>query len=134
MAWHGMAIYMLYINKADTPEFARFLSDFENLHTQIKTENQSVCISRMYLPYVSPVCISRMYLPYVSPVCISRMYLPYVSLFVRDFNGHCQQWWPLGDSNKEEIAIDKLTSNLDMTQLITEPTNFQKNTHLPVLT
>ena len=52
---------------------------------------------------------------------------PCVSLFVGDLNCHCQQWWPLGDSNKDGIAMENLTSNLDLTQLITEPTNFQEN-------
>ena len=38
----------------------------------------------------------------------------------------CQQWWSEGDSNKEGIAIDNLTSKLELSQLISEPTNFQE--------
>ena len=52
---------------------------------------------------------------------------PYTMLIAGDFNGHSQQWWPEGNSTKEGIAIESLTSNLGLTQLITEATNFQDN-------
>lgn len=52
---------------------------------------------------------------------------PYTMIIAGDFNGHCKQWWPEGDSNAEGIAIDSLTSNLGLCQLITEPTNIQDN-------
>ena len=42
-----------------------------------------------------------------------------------DFSGHCEQWWPLGDSNNEGIAIGSLSSDLGLTQLISDRTNFQ---------
>ena len=44
-----------------------------------------------------------------------------------DFNGHCQHWWPEGDSNNEGTAIYDLTSDLGLSQLISEATNFQDN-------
>ena len=33
---------------------------------------------------------------------------PYTVLFAGDFNTHCQQWWPGGDTNAEETALDNL--------------------------
>ena len=35
----------------------------------------------------------------------------------------------VGDSNKEGIAIDHLTSNIGLSLLISEPTNFQENSN-----
>ena len=52
---------------------------------------------------------------------------PYLVLFSGDFNGHCQTWWPEGDSNSEGVAIHDLRSYLGPTQLVSEPTNFQDN-------
>ena len=52
---------------------------------------------------------------------------PYAMLITGDFNGHCEQWWPGGDSNKEAIAIDTRASDIGLSQLIAEPTNFQGN-------
>ena len=37
---------------------------------------------------------------------------PYVILFTGDFNGHCQTWWPGGDSYSEGEAIYDLAFNL----------------------
>ena len=48
-------------------------------------------------------------------------------LITGDFNGHSEQWWPRGDSNKEGIAIDTLASDIGLSQLIAEPNNFQEN-------
>ena len=48
-------------------------------------------------------------------------------LITGDFNGHCEQWSPGGDSNKEGIAIDTLASDIRLSQLIAEPSNFQGN-------
>ena len=84
-------LYRNPAHKADSPEFDMFLTNFETLCQNIKSEN------------------------------------PHAMLFSGDFNGHCQQWWPEGDSNKEGIIIDNLTCNLGLTQLISEPTNFQEN-------
>ena len=52
---------------------------------------------------------------------------PYLVLFAGDFNAHCRQWWSDGDTNNEGTAIYDLTANLGLTQLISEPTNFQDN-------
>ena len=47
--------------------------------------------------------------------------------FPGDFNAHCQNWWPGGDTKKEGIAIDNLTPTLVLSQLIGEATNFETN-------
>ena len=48
-------------------------------------------------------------------------------LFAGDFNAHSESWWSGGDSNKEGLELTNTFSDLDLTQLITEPTNFRKN-------
>ena len=55
---------------------------------------------------------------------------PYASFFTGDFNGHSQFWWPDGDSTPEGKEIEELFSNLNLSQIISEPTNFTpgKNT------
>ena len=47
--------------------------------------------------------------------------------FTGDFNGHSQLWWPGGDSTPEGTRIEDLSSFLGLSQLITEPTNFEPN-------
>ena len=44
--------------------------------------------------------------------------------FAGDFNGHSQEWWPNGDTNPEGVLIGNLFSELNLTQLISEPTHF----------
>ena len=54
---------------------------------------------------------------------------PYSMLFTRDFNSHTQLWWPGGDSTREGDRIEDLTTFLGLSQLITEPTNFEPHKH-----
>ena len=49
---------------------------------------------------------------------------PYAMFFAGDLNGHSQVWWPDGDTNAEGILLDNLFSDLNLTQLISEPTHF----------
>ena len=49
---------------------------------------------------------------------------PYTMLFSGDFNAHSQAWYSEGDTNAEGILLDNLFSNLNLTQLISEPTHF----------
>ena len=42
-----------------------------------------------------------------------------------DFNCHSQHWWPAGDTNAKGIEIDEFMSCLGLTQLPSEPTNFE---------
>ena len=48
----------------------------------------------------------------------------HVSLLVT--NAHSLSWWPNGDTNAG-LALDNLLTALDMSQLISEPTNFEDN-------
>ena len=45
--------------------------------------------------------------------------------FTGDFNGHSQQWWTDGDSNPEGNDMEDLFNSLNLSQIISEPTNFE---------
>ena len=44
--------------------------------------------------------------------------------FTGDFNAHSQGWYPEGDTNPEGVLLDNLFSDLNLTQIISEPTHF----------
>ena len=46
--------------------------------------------------------------------------------FTGDFNAHSPNCWPEGTTNNEGIAIDNLSSALDLNQIIREPTQFEE--------
>ena len=50
---------------------------------------------------------------------------PFAIFFTGDFNAHSQLWWPDGDTNPEGTKIQELFSQLGLSQLISEPTNFE---------
>ena len=50
---------------------------------------------------------------------------PLAMFFTGDFNAHSQFWWPDGDTTPEGTAIDELFSKLGLSQLISDPTNFE---------
>ena len=52
---------------------------------------------------------------------------PYSIFLTGDFNGHSQLWWPGGDTTPKGSRIEDLTTSLGLSQLITEPTNFEPN-------
>ena len=52
---------------------------------------------------------------------------PYATFFTGDFNGHSQFWWPNGDTNAEGSEIEDLFTSLNLSQIISEPTNFTPN-------
>ena len=52
---------------------------------------------------------------------------PYAMFFTGDFNGHSQLWWPNGDTNTEGRELEELITDLHLTQIISEPTNFTPN-------
>ena len=52
---------------------------------------------------------------------------PLAMFFTGDFNAHSQLWWPNGDTNHEGTKIEALFSKLGLSQMISEPTNFQPN-------
>ncbi len=49
---------------------------------------------------------------------------PYVTFFTGDVNGHTQAWYADGDTNAEGAAMNDLFNDLDLHQLINEPTHF----------
>ena len=49
---------------------------------------------------------------------------PFAMFFTGDFNGHSQIWWPDGDTNPEGREIEDLFTSLNLSQVISEPTNF----------
>ena len=44
--------------------------------------------------------------------------------FTWDFNGHFQFWWPERDTNPEGREIEDLFTSLNVSQIISEPSNF----------
>ena len=52
---------------------------------------------------------------------------PYASFCTGDFYGHSQFWWPGGDTTAEGREIENLICSLGLSQLISEPTNFEPN-------
>ena len=49
---------------------------------------------------------------------------PFAMFFTGDFNGHSQLWWSDGDTTPEGRKIEELFTSLNLTQVISEPTNF----------
>ena len=50
---------------------------------------------------------------------------PFATFFRGDFNAHSQFWWPNGDTIPEGVIIDELFTNLGLSQVISEPKNFE---------
>ena len=49
---------------------------------------------------------------------------PFAMFFTGDFNGHSQIWWPDGNTNPEGREFEDLFNSLNLSQVISEPTNF----------
>ena len=47
--------------------------------------------------------------------------------FTGDFNAHSQLWWSDGDTTPEGREIDDLLTSLGLSQIMSEPTNFEPN-------
>ena len=56
---------------------------------------------------------------------------PYAMFFTGDVNGHTQAWYPEGDTNAEGVKLDDLFSNLNLNQIINEPTHFFRDDCTP---
>ena len=84
-------LYRNPIYKTDSPEFANFVKNFEQLYMNILNEK------------------------------------PYTMLFAGDFNAHSINWWPEGDNTSEGIQLDNIFSDLNLTQIISEPTHFREH-------
>ena len=52
---------------------------------------------------------------------------PYAVFYTGDFNGHSKLWWAQGDTTPEGKSIEELFTNLNLSQVISEPTNFTPN-------
>ena len=52
---------------------------------------------------------------------------PFATFFTADFNGHSQFWWADGDTTPEGKKLEESFSNLNLSQVISEPTNFTPN-------
>ena len=52
---------------------------------------------------------------------------PFATFFAGDFNAHSQLWWLDGDTNPEGMEIVNLFTSLSLSQVISEPTNFEPN-------
>ena len=50
---------------------------------------------------------------------------PFAMFFTGDFNGHSQLWWTDGDSNSEGREMEELFNSINLSQIISEPTNFE---------
>ena len=51
---------------------------------------------------------------------------PFTILFTGDFNDHSLNWWSQADSTHEGILLDNLFCDLNLTQIISEPTHFRE--------
>ena len=56
-----------------------------------------------------------------------RLENPYLLVFAGVFNAQSESWWIDGDTNNEGLKLANTFSDLDMTQLISEPTHFRDN-------
>ena len=52
---------------------------------------------------------------------------PFTTFITGDFNAHSQFWWPDGDSTPEGTEIEYLLTSLGLTQVISEPTNYEQH-------
>ena len=52
---------------------------------------------------------------------------PFASFFTDDFNVHSQFWWPNGNSTPEGTETEQFLTSLGISQVISEPTNFEPN-------
>ena len=55
----------------------------------------------------------------------------FTCFFTGDFNGHTQSWYPDGDTNQGGVVLDDLFNDLNLNQLISEPTHFFRDDCLP---
>ena len=51
----------------------------------------------------------------------------FATFFTDDFNAHSLLWWPDDDTNHEGLEIENLITSLGLSQIISEPTNFEPN-------
>ena len=52
---------------------------------------------------------------------------PFMTFSTGDFNAHSQAWWPHGNNTAVGMEVDHFLSSLWLSQVISEPTNFEPN-------
>ena len=52
---------------------------------------------------------------------------PFGVFYTGDFNGHSELWWSKGNTTPEGKSIEELLTSLNLSQVISEPTNFTPN-------
>ena len=66
------------------------------------------------------------FLSNIETLCVNiRNENPYAVFFTGDFNCYSQYWWPDGETSAEGNGIEEFTLSLGLTQIISEPTNFE---------
>ena len=56
---------------------------------------------------------------------------PSATFFTGDFNAPSQFWWPDGDTTPEGMEIENFLTSLGLSQIISEPTNFEPSKNPP---
>ena len=56
---------------------------------------------------------------------------PFAIFYTGDVNGHTQSWFPEGNTNLEGTKLDECFSNLNLYQMINEPTHFFRDDCIP---
>ena len=56
-----------------------------------------------------------------------KVEIPFTVFCTGDFNDHPQFWWPDRDTTPEDTEIENLLTSLGLSQVISEPTNFEPN-------
>ena len=64
-------------------------------------------------------------LPTYTPKLKTKIHIHH--FFTGNFNGHSQFWWSEDDTTAEGREIENILSSLSLSQLISEPTNFEPN-------
>ena len=52
---------------------------------------------------------------------------PFATFFTGDLNGHSHFWWADGDTTPAGKNLEEMISNLNLSKVISEPTNFTPN-------
>ena len=49
-----------------------------------------------------------------------------IIFFTSDFNAHSETWYSEGDTNPEGVELGNLLTDLNLTQIISEPIHFMR--------
>ena len=88
---------------------------------ELKSGRKNICYCFVSKPLITILLIFE-------PFCLIleiKAENHFSSFFTGDFNAHSQYWWPVGDSTPEGTEIEHLLTLLDLSQVISEPANFE---------